>query len=72
MDSSRALPEARGAWQREGDTVVLHQVPVPEVIPEPFAIVSESVFVSAPLEFGLMIALVGAPYFVWLLGRMRD
>ncbi|MHC9045371.1 helix-turn-helix transcriptional regulator [Microbacterium saperdae] len=43
--------ESRGAWRREDKTVVLHEVQVPHVVPAPFAILSESVFVEAPLEF---------------------
>lgn len=51
MKRSAASDTARGAWRRERDTVVLHAVGLPESVPEPFAISSESVFVDEPLEF---------------------
>ncbi|MFF2369105.1 AraC family transcriptional regulator [Agromyces sp. NPDC058110] len=44
-------PVTRGAWRREADTVVLDMGHVPEQVAAPFAIYSESVFVSVPLEF---------------------
>lgn len=46
-----ASAESRGAWRREDNTVVLHEVQVPHEVPSPFAILSESVFVEVPLEF---------------------
>lgn len=47
-----AVPDpVRGAWRRERDTLVLHHIDLPRSIPEPFAISSESVSVSEPLEF---------------------
>ncbi|WEK61547.1 MAG: helix-turn-helix transcriptional regulator [Candidatus Microbacterium colombiense] len=51
MDPTGAVTPGRGAWLREENTVVLHDVQVPHEIPAPFAILSESAFVAVPLEF---------------------
>lgn len=50
--SERAGAQAgHGSWPRELTTRVLPDVQVADEVPGPFAILSESVFVSSPLEF---------------------
>jgi AraC-like DNA-binding protein/quercetin dioxygenase-like cupin family protein len=51
MPRSRPVATGRGAWRREENTVVVAGVQVPDVVPAPFAIFAESVFVPVPLEF---------------------
>jgi AraC-like DNA-binding protein/mannose-6-phosphate isomerase-like protein (cupin superfamily) len=51
MEDERVTDQGRGAWRREANTVVLHDVPMPDRLNEPFTIVSESAFVTVPLEF---------------------
>ncbi|MFE7195924.1 helix-turn-helix domain-containing protein [Microbacterium oxydans] len=51
MTSTASTPKGRGAWRREDNTVVVAGVQVPDAVPGPFAIFSESVFVPVPLEF---------------------
>lgn len=51
MPRSRPVTTGRGAWRREENTVVVAGAQVPDVVPAPFAIFAESVFVPVPLEF---------------------
>lgn len=51
MSERRGSKAGHGSWPRELTTRVLPNVQVPDHVPGPFAILSESVFVSSPLEF---------------------
>ncbi|MFF7290898.1 AraC family transcriptional regulator [Microbacterium sp. NPDC008134] len=51
MQQASAPVPSRGAWRREDNTVILDEIQVPDAVPPPFAISTESVFVTVPLEF---------------------